>query len=155
MSFDRASKIDLIREIERLQQMVTVLRKEEHQGQVGNSNPDQIVKAKATNSRIHKSMEGSSLLAITTNPEGIIQGCNDAFCQSTHYTKNELIGHSIFDFLVPSDLKDLYLGGFERFIEKGELPENLKDRIRHKSGRPRSARERVDGARSTTGGGTL
>lgn len=133
MSFESAKKDDLIREIERLKQMVSALQNEE-QGEKNSLNVMTVAYEQSIG-KIQKSLKNSKLLAVTTNQEGIIQYCNDAVCKSTGYSKKELIGKNVFDQLVSQELRDLYLGAYEGFIEKGELPEILKDRILHKSGR--------------------
>ncbi len=136
MSFDSAKKDDLIREIERLQQVVSSLQKEEKGQRVVKNDLDLMAKSqKQTIGKIQKSLNNSELIAVTTNLEGIIQYCNKAICTATGYTKKELIGNSVFDLLVPKELKEVYIGYHKRFIEKGELPQNLKDRILGKSGR--------------------
>ena len=126
ISFDGAKKDDLIREIERLQKVVSDLQKH---GQ--NDPPAQT----QTINKIQQSLETSKLIAVTTNIKGEIQYCNDALCYTTGYSKKELLGSSVFDHLVPVELKKRYLSNHRRFIEKGKLPSNLKDRILHKSGR--------------------
>jgi PAS domain S-box-containing protein len=113
MSLDSAKKDDMLREVKRLQQVVSE----------GKSN------------KVQRSLDKSSLIAVTTNTKGEIQLCNDAFCILTGYSKKELIGNSVFDLLIPVELKKRYLLGRQRFVEQGKLPNNLKDRIRHKSGR--------------------
>ena len=135
MSFDRAKKDDLIREIERLQHVVSKLQKE-GAGMSKKSDPVETKKShQQTIDIIHGSLKKSSLLAVTINMDGVIKFCNDALCMATGYSNERIIGKNAFDFLVPKEMKDLYVSSHKRFIEKGEFPENLNDRIIHKSGR--------------------
>ncbi len=136
MSFDQAKKDDLIQEIERLQQVVSELQKKKSRNQ--SKETDQVVTIEShqqTMDKIHGSLQKSSLLAVTINMDRVIMFCNDALSLTTGYSKEEIIGNNVFDFLVPEEMQDLYVRTQERFTEKGEFPENLKDRIIHKSGR--------------------
>ncbi len=136
MSFNKANKDDLIREIQRLQLVVSELKKE----QAGNQ-PQESYQAitkeylQQTMDKIHGSLQKSSLLAVTIDVDRVMMFCNDALCLTTGYSKEEIIGKNAFDFLVPKEMNDLYVNTQKRFIEEGEFPENLKDRIIHKSGR--------------------
>ncbi len=117
-------KDDMIREVERLQQVVAELK-------VHEDTPIQLNRIK----KVQRSMDNSSLIAVTTSAQGEIQLCNDAFCHFTGYSKKELVGNSVFDLLIPGELKKRYHQGYKRFLETGQLPSKLKDRILHKSGR--------------------
>ncbi|GJM28686.1 MAG: hypothetical protein DHS20C17_13210 [Cyclobacteriaceae bacterium] len=136
MSFDRAKKSDLIQEIERLQQVVTDLKKNGQEIE-GEKVPLDLMaeSSELPISKIQKSFNNSKLLAITTDLDGGIQYCNQAVCAATGYSKNQLIEKNAFEFLIPKELKELYIGAHKRFIENGEFPENLKDRILHRTGR--------------------
>ncbi len=136
MSFDRAKKDDLIREIERLQLIVSKLQKEGVKTPSKQSALETIGKShKQTLDKFHRSLEKSSLLAVTIDLDGVIKFCNDALCLATGYTQKEIMEKSIFGFLLPMEMKDLYVSTYKRFIEKGDFPENLNDRLIHKSKR--------------------
>ena len=123
MSFDKDNKDELIREIKRLQQVIAKGKLEKLKNQTD------------TLSKFYTSLEKSSLLAISTDSNGIITFCNQSVCKATGYSRNELIGQNVFEMLIPQDMRELYVSTHKRYIEDGEFPENLKDRVLDKSGR--------------------
>ena len=136
MSLDKANKDDLIQEIQRLKSVVTSLQKSEATSKSGTPLKKTAIKAhQQTMDKLYRSLKQSSLLAITLNMDGVIMFCNDALCKSAGYTSKELISKSAFDFLLPDEQKDLYVSTYKLFTEKGQFPENLKDRYINKSGR--------------------
>ena len=136
MSLDKAKKDDLIKEVQRLQQVVSKLQKAQQQ-----EDSNGLVKKSAqkthqdTMEKLYRSLERSSLLAVTTDMNGVTLFCNEAMCRCTGYSEKELIGKNLFELLVPDDLKDLYINTHRQYIENGKFPSDLKDRILHKSGR--------------------
>lgn len=64
--------------------------------------------------------EESPVLLRTINTEGIILDCNDSYAKALGYTKNELIGTSIFDTVADSSL-ELMRQSFESWKKLGSV----------------------------------
>lgn len=64
--------------------------------------------------------EESPVLLRTINTEGIILDCNDSYAKALGYTKNELIGNSIFDTVAEESL-ELMRQSFETWKKLGSV----------------------------------
>lgn len=64
--------------------------------------------------------ENSPDLLWTINLEGIVLDCNNSYCKYIGYTKKEVIGKSVFDF-ISGQSKDEYDDSFENWKETGQI----------------------------------
>lgn len=73
---------------------------------------------KETEHRYRNLYENSPDLLRTINIDGIILDCNNSYSKKLGYTKNEIIGSSVFDF-VASESYDAYVDSFETWKTTG------------------------------------
>ncbi len=64
--------------------------------------------------------ENSPDLLRTINLEGIIIDCNNSYCKYLGYTKKEIIGMAVFDFVAPQST-DAYVNSFETWKATGTV----------------------------------
>jgi PAS domain S-box-containing protein len=67
------------------------------------------------------------------NVDGIITNCNDAYAEKLGYTKNEIIGRSLFDH-IPQDQRELMVNSFEAWQKTG-IVKRRKITMQKKDGR--------------------
>lgn len=94
-----------------------------NQGQI----KKQIVELKKSNMLLIKTKqkyrdlyENSPDLLRTINLEGIVLDCNNSYCKYLGYTKKEVIGMSVFDFVAPQNI-DEYTSSFETWKATGHI----------------------------------
>lgn len=64
--------------------------------------------------------ENSPDLLRTINLEGIVLDCNNSYCKYLGYTKKEMIGMSVFDFVAPQNIAE-YTSSFETWKATGHV----------------------------------
>ncbi|HZS74241.1 MAG TPA: PAS domain S-box protein, partial [Candidatus Nitrosotalea sp.] len=64
--------------------------------------------------------ENSPDLLRTINLEGIVLDCNNSYCKYLGYTKKEVIGMSVFDFVAPQNIAE-YANSFETWKTTGHV----------------------------------
>ena len=89
-----------------------------------NSMANSLQKAKETKQAVlkkyHDIYENSPLLHRTINMEGIVTNCNKAYAETFGYSKYEVIGKSVFDF-VPTNTKELLDKSFSDWKRTGQV----------------------------------
>ncbi|WP_133121027.1 PAS domain-containing sensor histidine kinase [Candidatus Nitrosotalea bavarica] len=75
---------------------------------------------KETEHKYRALYENSPDLLRTINVDGIILDCNNSYCKNMGYTKNEIIGKSVFDFVAPESY-DAYVDSFKTWKTSGKV----------------------------------
>ena len=75
--------------------------------------------------KLQKSLNQSKILSLTTNSEGIITFCNQAFLQATGKEASELTGKSLFDVFQPYGGDNITRKNFKALIEREDYTEAL------------------------------
>ena len=89
---------------------------------------------KETKEKFENLYENAPIAYHTLSPEGIITNVNEKWCQNLGYTKKEVIGKSIFDFINPHEKKKAQHSFEKKFLKKQQYVEGSERLYQTKSG---------------------
>jgi hypothetical protein len=85
--------------------------------------------------KLHNSLEKSHLIAFSLNKDGKITFCNDALCQVTGKTKDEIVGEVFYKCLFPDHLQEEAKGFLHNIIHNSGYVNTFEGHVSNKSGR--------------------
>jgi PAS domain S-box-containing protein len=76
--------------------------------------------------RLRATLETPNLVAVALDPEGIVTFCNEGLCQTTGWSRDDLLGHNWFDICMP---ERAVRRAFRSQLRRGTIPARFEREI--------------------------
>ncbi|TVR55040.1 MAG: PAS domain S-box protein [Puniceicoccaceae bacterium] len=90
----------------------------------------------ASRDQLKEMLESMSLVVVMVDTEGRITYCNPCFCETTGWTKDELLGCDYLERFIPAELRATMDQAFREGMVSGAFPRRFQNPILHRDGRP-------------------